>query len=81
MARATTTVSPPHKLGFLSTLRTDAWWFEPALVAVGLSIFLGYLTISGFLDSWDYEIGPYLSPVFEPKLTGPIGAGISRRRC
>lgn len=70
MAQATRTVSPPHKLGFLRTLRTDAWWVEPALIAAGLTVFLGYLTVSAFLDGWEYEIGPYLTPVFEPKLAG-----------
>ncbi len=70
MAQAQRTVSPPHKLGFFRTLRTDAWWFEPAAVGIGLSVFLGYLTIAAFLDGWNYEIGPYLSPVFEPKLAG-----------
>lgn len=74
MAQLDRTVSPPHKLGFLRTLRTDAWWFEPALIAVGLSVFLGYLTVSAFLDGWAYEIGPYLTPVFEPKLAGTYGA-------
>ena len=73
MTQATRTVSPPHKLGFLRTLRTDAWWFEPALIAVGLTIFLGYLTVSAFLDEWKFEIGPYLSPVYEPKLAEPYG--------
>jgi hypothetical protein len=71
MAQATRTVSPPHKLGFRSTLRTDAWWFEPALTGIGLAVFLGYLTISAFLDEWAFEIGPYLSPVYEPKLGEP----------
>mgnify|MGYP001029512872 FL=1 len=56
-------VSPPHRLGFLATLRQDRWWVEPALVAAGLAIFLGYLTVSAFLDNWAFEIGPYLSPV------------------
>lgn len=74
MAQLDRTVSPPHRLGFLRTLRTDAWWFEPALIAVGLSAFLGYLTVSAFLDGWSYEIGPYLTPVFEPKLAGTYGA-------
>lgn len=71
MARAETTVSPPHKLGIFSTFRRDAWWVEPALTAVGLIIFFGWLTASIFLDKWDFEVGPYLSPVFEPKLFGP----------
>lgn len=61
-------VAAPHRRGFRSTLRTDAWWFEPALIFVSMSIFFGWLTISIFLDRWQYEIGPYLSPVFEPKL-------------
>ncbi|MGI8925222.1 MAG: succinate dehydrogenase [Tepidiformaceae bacterium] len=63
-------VAAPHRRGFLSTLRTDAWWFEPVLVFVSLSVFFGWLTLSIFLDQWEYEIGPYLSPVFEPKLFG-----------
>ena len=74
MAQMERTVSPPHKLGFLRTLRTDAWWFEPALVGLGLTVFLGYLTVSAFLDGWEYEIGPYLTPVFEPKLAGTYDA-------
>ena len=72
MARAETTVSPPHRLGFLATLRKDGWWIEPALAAIGMTAFFGYLGVSAFLDSWEYEIGPYLSPVFEPKLHGPF---------
>ena len=77
MARAETAISRPHKLGFLATLRSDGWWVEPAVVAVGLSVFLGYLTITAFIDGWHYEIGPYLSPVFEPKLHGPYDAWYS----
>ena len=61
-------VSPPHKLGFLATLRTDAWWIEPAVTAISLAIFFGWLGVSVFLDRWDFEAGPYISPVFEPKL-------------
>jgi hypothetical protein len=67
MAQATTAASP-HPQGFRGTLRTDAWWVEPGLVAFSLAIFFGWLTISIFLPAWDYEIGPYLSPVYEPKL-------------
>ena len=63
-------VAAPHGRGFRSTLRTDRWWFEPALVFVSLAVFFGWLTISIFLDQWAYEIGPYLSPVYEPKLFG-----------
>ncbi|MEE8370425.1 MAG: succinate dehydrogenase [Dehalococcoidia bacterium] len=67
-------VSPPHRLGFLATLRKDRWWLEPVLVLIALSIFFGYLGVSMFLDGWAWEIGPYLSPVYEPKLSGEIGA-------
>ena len=74
MARAETAVARPHRLGFLATLRSDAWWFEPGIIAVGLSLFLGYLTVTAFIDGWEYEIGPYLSPVFEPKLHGAYDA-------
>ncbi len=70
MAQAQSTVNPPHRLGFLATLRADAWWIEPALTAVSLLVFFGWLGVSIFLDKWDFEAGPYLSPVFEPKLFG-----------
>jgi len=58
----------PHRRGFLSTLRTDAWWFEPVFVAGSVGLFFGWLTVSILLNIWDFEIGPYLSPVYEPKL-------------
>ena len=61
-------VAAPHRRGFRSTLRTDAWWFEPLLVFISISIFFGWLTISIFWDTSAFEIGPYISPVFEPKL-------------
>ena len=35
MARAETAVNQPHRLGFLATLRKDAWWVEPAIAATG----------------------------------------------
>ena len=60
----------PHRRGFLSNMRVDPWWIEPALVALSFSVFFGWLTISIFLDTWHYEIGPYISPVYEPKLFG-----------
>jgi hypothetical protein len=65
---------PPHKLGFLETLRKDRWWVEPVAVFIGLSIFFGWLAVSAFLDKWQFEIGPYLSPVYEPKLHGAFDA-------
>lgn len=66
-------VASPHRRGFRSTLRTDSWWIEPVFVFVSLSVFFGWLTISIFLDQWHWEIGPYISPVYEPKLFNAHG--------
>jgi hypothetical protein len=63
-----TQASVPHPRGFPKTLRTDTWWLEPALVAFSLAVLFGWLTISIFLAGWAWEIGPYISPVYEPKL-------------
>jgi hypothetical protein len=60
--------SVPHSRGFAKTLRTDTWWLEPGLIAFSLAAFFGWLTISIFLAAWEWEIGPYISPVYEPKL-------------
>ncbi|HJP40416.1 MAG TPA: succinate dehydrogenase [Dehalococcoidia bacterium] len=49
-------------------MRTDAWWVEPALTALGLAVLFGWLTLSIFIDQWEFEVGAYISPVFEPKL-------------
>jgi hypothetical protein len=65
-------VNAPHRLGFLATLRRDGWWMEPALVFAGLLVFFGYLAVSIFLDGWAFEVGPYLSPVYEPKFRDEI---------
>ncbi len=67
-------VGSAYRSGFLATLRQDRWWLEPALVFVSLSAFFGYLGVSIFLDEWAFEKGPYLSPVYEPKLHGVYGA-------
>ena len=74
MAQAQQAISPPHRLDFLETLRKDRWWVEPALVFLGLTVFFSWLTVSAFLDKWEFEIGPYLSPVYEPKLAGAFDA-------
>lgn len=74
MAHAESSVSPPHRLGFLATLRGDGWWVEPLLTGVGLLVLFGWLSVSIFLDQWKFEAGPYLSPVFEPKLFGANGS-------
>lgn len=48
------------------TTRKDAWWLEPALVAVGFAIFIIYANFRVF-ENAHYEIGPYLSPFYSPK--------------
>lgn len=50
-----------------STARTDTWWLEPALVAVGFGLFIAYATFRAFENSF-YEVGSYLSPFYSPKL-------------
>ena len=56
------TVAVPHRRGFASTLRVDAWRLEPTLFLVGLTVLFGYLAVSAFLNNWAFKIGPHLSP-------------------
>ncbi|MBI4532875.1 MAG: succinate dehydrogenase [Candidatus Melainabacteria bacterium] len=53
--------------GLGSTARHDAWWIEPATVAIGFGIFIVYATWR-VLEGAYYEWGPYLSPFYSPKL-------------
>ena len=55
--------------GFGSTMRRDAWWVTPAVVFVGLSIFLVYATWAAFQNA-HYTYGPYLSPFDAPEIFG-----------
>ena len=49
------------------THRVDRWWLEPALVGSVLFIFIAYSSVSAILgDTWEFEVGPYLSPFYEP---------------
>src|SRR5436189_3706560 len=59
---------PLGKQGFFATLRRDKWWVEPALVASILTAFGIYATISAVLWHTHFEVGPYLSPLYEPIL-------------
>lgn len=56
------------KQGFFATLRRDKWWVEPLLVAVGLTAFGIYATVSAAVLDSNFEVGPYLSPFYEPLL-------------
>jgi len=49
------------------TTRKDNWWVEPALVALGFTIFIVYATFRAF-ENAHYEVGAYLSPFYSPKL-------------
>ncbi len=55
----------PRKL----TMRQDAWWVQPAVVATLLTAFLVYATWAAFQNA-HYTYGPYLSPFYSPELFG-----------
>lgn len=58
--------------GFLSNLRTDKWWVEPALVLFGFSFFIVYMTWAAFQGEYYWYsagttgFGGYLSPAYSP---------------
>lgn len=54
-----------ERRGFGVTLRRDAWWLQPLLVAVGLGMFIIYSTWAA-LQGTHYQWGPYLSPFYSP---------------
>ena len=54
-----------ERRGFGVTLRRDAWWVEPALVAFGFAAFGVYATWAAWQGN-NYEWGPYLSPFYSP---------------
>jgi hypothetical protein len=56
------------KRGFFATMRRDRWWVEPLLVVIFLGAFVLYSTISAVLLDFNFEVGPYLSPFYEPLL-------------
>ena len=49
------------------TLRTDAWWVEPALTVAVLGGFIVYATFRAF-EGASYEWQAYLSPFYSPLL-------------
>ena len=51
------------------TMRRDAWWVQPAVVAVLLTAFIVYATWAAFQNA-HYRYGPYLSPFYSPELFG-----------
>ena len=51
------------------TERSDTWWWEPVIVFVVLSAFVGYATWAAFQNA-HYTFGPYLSPFYSPEIWG-----------
>jgi len=55
---------------FGATERTDAWWFVPAIQALGLLVLIGYANYAAFLGADHYrfvaEGRDYLSPFYSP---------------
>ena len=52
---------------FLANARPDKWWVEPALIALGLTLFGAYSTWAA-AQGTHYEFGSYLSPFYSPLL-------------
>ncbi len=52
---------------FLSTSRTDRWWFEPLWTGLGFLTFVVYTTWATFQAN-HYWYGSYLSPFYSPLL-------------
>jgi hypothetical protein len=59
----------PIRRRFAETMRTDAWWVQPAVVFVILSSFIGYATWAAFQGKY-YSFGNYLSPFYSPEIWG-----------
>ena len=56
--------------GFASTERVDSWWVQPAVTAVGLVLFFGYLTFRAFNATYVWA-DPYISPTVAPPVFTP----------
>lgn len=79
--------APPARHGVLSAgraaitarhLRTDRWWLQPLLTALGLGAFVVYSTWRAFANA-HYYAEPYVSPFYSPCLGSncvdmPLGA-------
>jgi hypothetical protein len=65
-----TTIVQLRRGRLASTHRRDAWWVEPLLTALGLVLFLGYLTLRAF-NGTHVWFEPYISPTVAPPLFTP----------
>ena len=57
----------PRRFG--ETMRTDAWWLQPAATFLVLASFIVYSTWAA-LQGTHYSFGNYLSPFYSPELFG-----------
>jgi len=76
----TTTVPNPAGRAAIAarTLRTDRWWFPPAIQAAGLTAWVAYATFRVFQQS-DYFVEKYnyLTPFYSPCMSEQCVAGSS----
>ncbi len=61
------------KSSYATTLRTDNWWVESALIVFGLTAFVIYSIWASFQAS-HYMWGPYLSPFYSPVIFVDLSA-------
>jgi len=74
MAQTSSPLPSAHSKGLGATLRIDAWWVYPAVVATILIGFVIYSTYAGLQSGWHWANGTgYLSPFYSPEIfgTGP----------
>lgn len=57
----------PRRFG--ETMRTDAWWLQPAATFLVLSAFIVYSTWAA-LQGTHYAFGNYISPFYSPEIFG-----------
>ncbi len=56
------------------TLRTDRWWQQPAVNAIGLGAAVVYLTWASLVNT-NYFWRPYISPLYSPCIASKCPAG------
>lgn len=64
---AEATLPPQPRFG--ETMRTDLWWKQSFLIALGFIAFILYSTWAAFQGA-HYHFGPYLSPFYSPEVFG-----------
>jgi len=60
----------PAARRFGETTRSDAWWVQSSVTFAIFFAFIVYATWAGYANA-NYEVGPYLSPMYSPLLFGP----------